>query len=112
LVAELLRSGPGAHWRLLLTDPGVATPSATAPAWQQLLGWPVPAEEWYPRWTGVSWLDPALPFVLGTLVVLAAVSALTRPGVRARAVRGAWLVAALALAAGAAAGLLVVGQGA
>ncbi|PFG37594.1 GT2 family glycosyltransferase [Flavimobilis soli] len=112
LVAELLRSGPGAHWRVLLTDPGVAVPHATAPAWQQLLGWPVPAEEWFPRWTGVAWLDAALPFTVGALVVLAAVSALTRPGLRARAVRGAWLVAALALAAAAAAALLVVGQGA
>ena len=112
LVAELLRSGPRAHWRVLLTDPGVATASSTVPAWQQLLGWPAPADEWFPRWTGIAWFDAALPFAVGTLVVLAAVAALTRPGLRARAVRGAWLVAALALATAAAAGLLVVGQGA
>lgn len=81
--------------RLVLAEPGPALAHSTPEPWQVLLGWPAaPATV-----DGVGGLlGSLLPLVIGGTVVLAALVALLRGGGRARAVRIAWLVAAVAFA--------------
>lgn len=94
-------------WRTLLADPGVPVPGQAAPAWQQLLGWPV--TPWIDLPGRLGWSLPvdgaagAVPFALlaATGVVgLVALLALAAPGGRGRAARIGWLVAACGVGAG------------
>ncbi|QIK82850.1 glycosyltransferase [Sanguibacter sp. HDW7] len=111
LVAEVVRRGLDA-WPLLLASPGRPVPTEAPAGWRLLLGEPTVLPRW-PWAEGLPLPDAvqaAVPLVLGGLVVVCALLALVRRD-RAGAVRGAWLVAALALAAGAAASTVVVGAG-
>ncbi|MBO1750929.1 glycosyltransferase family 2 protein [Actinotalea sp. BY-33] len=93
----------GDAWRLPLTDPGLPVASVPAPAWQQLLGWPVVPPSWAELASQVTALAAT-----GLVVLLAAV-ALTRAGGRGRAVRVAWAVAAAGLLAAGGAGRVETG---
>ncbi len=84
-------------WRLLIADPGLPAASQAADPISRLLG--VPSDpgalvgDHLP-----AGLTNALPLALGALVLLLAVLALLRGAPVARAVRGAWVVAAIGLA--------------
>ncbi|NUU16817.1 glycosyltransferase family 2 protein [Cellulomonas humilata] len=84
-------------WRLLLADPGLPSASTAADPLSRLLGVPADASSLVP---GVlpGALAVAWPLALGSVVLLVAVLALLRGAPVARAVRGAWLVAALGAA--------------
>ncbi|MDD9207722.1 glycosyltransferase, partial [Georgenia sp. 10Sc9-8] len=92
-------------WRALLADPGAPFATAAPPAWQQLLGWPVPA--------AAAAVGPAswLPVAGGAVVVVAAALALLRGGGRAGAVRVGWVVALVGLVVAVAGARLAVGVG-
>lgn len=111
LVAEVVRRGAAA-WPLLLASPGRPVPTNAPAGWRLLLGEPTvqPAWSWAENLPVPAAVAAALPLVLGGLVVVCALGALVRRD-RAGAVRGAWLVATVALAAGAAAATVVVGAG-
>jgi len=111
LVVEVVRRGRDT-WPLLLASPGRPVPTQAPPGWRLLLGEPtsLPAWSWAEGLPVPAEVRAALPVVLGGLVVLCALLALVRRD-RAVAVRGAWLVATAALAAGAAAATVVVGAG-
>jgi len=111
LLAEVARRGPDA-WPVLLASPGRPVPTDAPAGWRLLLGEPASLPAW--SWAeGLALPDPvraALPVALGGLVVVCALLALVRRH-RAGAVRGAWIAASVALAAGAAAATVVVGAG-
>ncbi|WP_456826074.1 glycosyltransferase [Cellulomonas sp. P5_E12] len=84
-------------WRLLVADPGLAAVSTATDPVSRLLGVPADPSSLVP----VGLPDPlawAWPLGLGAVVLLLAVLALLRGAPVARAVRGAWVVAALGLA--------------
>jgi hypothetical protein len=95
-VADALRNGP----RALLSGPDLPLAFAPASGWQQLLGQPVEPQSW-PVVDGLLSGTTALavPLVASGLVVLLALVALLRGGVRGRAVRLGWTVTLLGLAA-------------
>ena len=99
-LAEAAGTWADGGWRLLLTDPAVVLPATGAPAWQQLLGWPVTP----PPWAGGSGAATALALAAAGLVLVPALLALAAPR-GGRAVRAAWLVVAVGLAAAVASGL-------
>ncbi|NMR20889.1 glycosyltransferase [Cellulomonas fimi] len=84
--------------RLLLADPGVPVASTAAPAWQQLLGWPVEPTTALVDLAGPTVAQVAPLLGGGVLVVLALLALLRGPRV-ARGVRAGWAVAACGLAA-------------
>ncbi|MBO3083867.1 glycosyltransferase [Cellulomonas fengjieae] len=92
-----------AGWRLLVADPGLQSASDPAGPVSRLLGVPADASSLVP-----DGLPPVLaqgwPLALGAVVLLLAGLALLRGAPVSRAVRGAWIVAAL----GAATATLVV----
>jgi hypothetical protein len=93
--------------RLLLADPGPALDSTPARPVQQLLGLPVAGSALVPA--GVSGvLRDVWPLATGGAVLLLAVLALLRGTPAARAVRVAWLAAAVGLALVAVDGLVPV----
>ncbi|HWS59231.1 MAG TPA: glycosyltransferase family 2 protein, partial [Actinotalea sp.] len=98
-VAQAAVTWADGGWRLLLTDPGVPVPATGAPAWQQLLGWPVAPPAWVeaPSWPLVALVAP------GVVLALAVLALAVRRG--AAAVRIGWLVAGLGLAAAVVCGL-------
>jgi GT2 family glycosyltransferase len=102
-IAEAATRVGSGSWRVLLADPGLPLPSTAAPAWQQLLAWPVQPAGWVFDQVPDEVLR-ALPFVLGGVVLLFALLALVRGATVARGVRAGWLVAACGLAAAIAAG--------
>ena len=85
-----------AGWRLLVADPGLPSASAAADPVSRLLGVPSDASTLV-----ADALPPAMaavwPVLLGAVVLLLAGLALLRGAPVARAVRGAWIVAALGL---------------
>lgn len=91
-------------WRLLVAGPGL--PSATEPAGvvERLLGVPSDASSLVPAVLPAP-LAAVWPGLLGAVVVVLAVLALLRGGGAARAVRAAWVVAAIGVGA---AGLVAV----
>ena len=91
MLVGLLGSG---GWRLLLADPGLPLASRAAPAWQQLLAWPVAPQAW-----AQGPVAAALPFVLGGVVGVLALLALLRGAAVSRGVRAGWLVAVCGLTA-------------
>ncbi|WP_149202586.1 glycosyltransferase [Actinotalea subterranea] len=110
MVVEAVRTWSTGGWRLLLADPGLPVASTAAPAWQQLLGWPVDAAATLDGpWTGLP--DPwplVVPLACTGVVAMLAVLALAVGAPRARGIRAAWLVAATGLAAAVAAGAVEV----
>ncbi len=84
-------------WRLLLADPGLPGSSSAADPLQRLLGLPADATGLVPAGLPTT-LATAWPLALGAVVVLLAVLALLRGAPVARAVRGAWVIAAVGLA--------------
>lgn len=101
VIGDAVRTG---RWRTLLADPGTPLAADPLPAWQQLLGRPVALPD------GVlgEWHDVVAWAAGGTLLALALL-ALVRRDAPVRGTRTAWALAALALAAGAAAGRVAVG---
>ncbi|MBO0925307.1 glycosyltransferase [Cellulomonas sp. zg-ZUI199] len=97
--------------RLLLAEPGPATPVEPAAAWSRALGVPadpavlVPAG--LPDVLAVAW-----PYLTGAVLVLLAAGALLRGRPVARGVRVCWAVAAVGVAAGAAVAVLPAAAGA
>ncbi|SFK06980.1 glycosyltransferase [Cellulomonas sp. KH9] len=97
--------------RLLLAEPGPATPVEPAAAWARALGVPadpaglVPAG--LPEVLTVAW-----PYLTGAVLVLLAAGALLRGRPVARGVRVCWTVAAVGVAAGAAVAVLPAAAGA
>lgn len=108
VIAEAVTSWGDGGWRLLLADPGRPVAGTAATAWQQVLGWPVPAESWPAvPWSGTVW-DVA-PLVASGLVLLLALPALwLRPAV-GRAARLGWVAVAVGVAAAVAASGTVSG---
>lgn len=108
VIAEAVTSWGDDGWRLLLADPGRPVAGTAATAWQQLLGWPVPAESWAAvPWSGTVW-DVA-PLVASGVVLLLALPALwLRPAV-GRAARLGWVAVAVGAAAAVAASGTVSG---
>jgi GT2 family glycosyltransferase len=93
--------------RLLLADPGPAADSIPARPVDQLLGLPVAGGSLVP--TGLPGvLRDAWPLAIGGAVLLLAVLALLRGAPAARAIRVAWLAAAVGLGVAAVAGLVQV----
>ncbi|KQY47510.1 glycosyltransferase family 2 protein [Cellulomonas sp. Root137] len=85
-------------WRLLIADPGLPGGSTAADPVSRLLGVPADASSLVPDVLPAP-LAEAWPLALGAVVLLLAVLALLRGAPVARAVRGAWVVAALGAAA-------------
>ncbi len=81
--------------RLLLSEPGRPLPSDDVAPWQQLLLWPTTGDLLPSQLDALGVVGPLL---LTGPVLLGAVLALLRGGARARTVRIAWVVAAVALA--------------
>jgi len=109
IAAALIRADSGG-WRLLLADPGLPVASGAAPAWQQLLAWPVRPQGWvFDRLSEP--VAHSLPFVLGGVVMLLALLALVRGAAVARGVRAGWVVAACGLAAAIASGRVETAAG-
>lgn len=108
VIAEAVTSWGDGGWRLLLADPGRPVAGTAATAWQQVLGWPVPAESWAAvPWSGTAW-DVA-PLVASGVVLLLALPALwLRPAV-GRAARLGWVAVAVGVAAAVAASGTVSG---
>ncbi|WP_029288048.1 glycosyltransferase [Cellulomonas sp. HZM] len=84
-----------AGWRLLVAGPGVATAADTAGSLQRLLGVPADASAVVPGWA--SSVAEVWPLALGGVVLVLALLALLRGAPFARAVRVAWVVAAIGL---------------
>ncbi|MGY4643100.1 glycosyltransferase [Cellulomonas sp. URHB0016] len=96
-LVEAGRRGLGG-WRLLLAGPGLPTASTGSDPVGRLLGVPSDASALVPdSFTGM--LATAWPWALGAVVLVLAVLALLRGAPVARAVRTAWVVAVLGLAA-------------
>ena len=111
LVVRAVVTWGSGGWRILLGDPGLATPSQAPAAWQQLLGFPGPARPWFVAdgvWAEVWRYAPGL---LGGLLLLAALVGLLRSGGRGAAARAGWAVAALGLATALVSGATVVAAG-
>lgn len=85
-------------WRLLIADPGLPGASTAADPVSRLLGVPADASSLVPGALPEP-LAGAWPLALGAVVLVLAVLALLRGAPVARAVRGAWVVAALGAAA-------------
>jgi hypothetical protein len=97
LLVEAAGRGLGG-WRLLLADPGLPLAAAPASPLSRLLGVPADPAAIVPA--GVVGTPAVVwPLLTGGAVLLLAVLALLRGRPAARAVRGAWLVAAIGLAA-------------
>ncbi|WP_123370667.1 glycosyltransferase [Cellulomonas sp. PhB150] len=95
LVEAARRGLPG--WRLLVAGPGLPVAGDPATPVERLLGLPADAAALVP-----SWAEPVAdvwPLLAGAVVVLLALLALLRGAPAARAVRAAWMVAAIGLAA-------------
>lgn len=102
VLAEAFTSWTDGGWRLLLADPGRPVTGDVAPAWQQALGWPVPAESWLPvPWEGAFW--QVAPLVASGLVLVLALPALWLRTPVGRAARVGWVTVAIGTAAGLAA---------
>jgi len=98
-ITQAARTWADGGWRVLLTDPGVPSAATGAPAWQQLLGWPVS-----PDGSGTSWAAGVVALAgAGVILVPALLALVARRG--GRAARIGWLVAALGLAAAVGCGL-------
>ncbi|MET0787969.1 MAG: glycosyltransferase [Cellulomonas sp.] len=84
-------------WRLLVADPGLPAASTAADPLSRLLGVPADPSTLVPAGlpTVVAW---AWPVATGAVVLALAALALLRGAPVARAVRGAWVIAALGLA--------------
>ncbi|MGP7959864.1 glycosyltransferase [Sanguibacter sp. A247] len=108
LVVEVLRRGLAA-WPLLLASPGRPVPGEAPAGWRVLLGEPVVLPAWSLPGFVPDVVGEVAPLALGGLVVVCALVALVRRE-RSGAVRAAWLVATVALGAGAAAATVVVGE--
>lgn len=111
LVVRAVVTWDSGGWRILLGDPGLATPSQAPVAWQQLLGFPGPARPWFVAdgvWAEIWRYAPGL---LGGLLLLAALVGLLRSGGRGSAARAGWAVAALGLATALVSGATVVAAG-
>lgn len=111
LVVRAVVTWGNGGWRILLGDPGLATPSDAPVAWQQLLGFPEAARPWFVAdgaWAEVWRYAPGL---LGGLLLLAALVGLLRSGGRGSAARAGWAVAALGLATALVSGATVVASG-
>ncbi|QAY63359.1 hypothetical protein ET495_08985 [Xylanimonas allomyrinae] len=101
--AYVARTWTDGGWRLLLAEPGVPVAPGEAPAgWQLLLGHAQVPGAWFgAAGDAHAWLATAAgvaPWVFGGIVVVLALVALVRPGVLG-AVRAAWALAAIGLAA-------------
>lgn len=98
VLAEAVTTWGDGGWRLLLADPGRPVSSAVAAPWQQVLGWPVPAESWAAvPWSGT--IADVVPLVASGLVLLLALPALwLRPPV-GRTARIGWVAVAIGVAA-------------
>lgn len=100
VLAEAVERWSDGGWRLLVADPGVPVAAgAAAPAWQQVLGWPVPAE----AWAAVPWEGPVAdvaPLVASGVVLVLALPALWLRAPVGHAARIAWLAVATGVAAG------------
>jgi GT2 family glycosyltransferase len=83
--------------RLLVAEPGLPVAADPAVPWQRLLGLPTDGRALVPAGLPGP-LATAWPLALGAAVLALALLALLRGGRAARAVRVAWLVAALGLA--------------
>jgi GT2 family glycosyltransferase len=108
VVVAAVNSWDDGGWRLLVAEPGVPLGGAAAPAWQQVLGWPVQA----PEWTAFGWPEPVgtlLPLVATGVILLLGVPALLLAVPRARAARVAWVAVAIGTAAALAASRVVTG---
>lgn len=111
LVVRAVVTWGNGGWRILLGDPGLATPSDAPAGWQQLLGFPEAARPWFVAdgvWAEVWRYAPGL---LGGLLILAALVGLLRSGGRGTAARAGWAVAALGLATALVSGATVVASG-
>lgn len=111
LVVRAVVTWDNGGWRILLGDPGLATPSDAPVAWQQLLGFPESVRPWFVAdgaWAEVWRYAPGL---LGGLLLLAALVGLLRSGGRGSAARVGWAVAALGLASALVSGATVVASG-
>lgn len=108
LVEAVRRGLPGL--RLLLADPGLPTAAAQQDAVSRLLGLPADATTVVPHVLPDA-VAAVWPAALGAVVLLLAVLALLRGAPVARAVRLAWVVAALGLAAASVASPVGTDQG-
>ena len=94
-------------WRVLVAEPGVPLAQGRVPAWQHLLGWPVPAPEW--SVLGSGQVAGALPLVAAGILLALALPALLLPVPSARAARVGWFAAAVGIAVAVVAGRTLVG---
>ncbi|WP_456846532.1 glycosyltransferase family 2 protein, partial [Cellulomonas sp. P5_C6] len=85
-------------WRLLFADPGMPAVSTASDPLSRLLGVPADPSSLVPAGLPTA-VAAAWPLALGAVVLALAVLALLRGAPVARAVRGAWVVAALGVAA-------------
>jgi hypothetical protein len=97
LLGPLLAHAAGTTdgWRLLLSGPGVATPTPEASPGLVLLAWPQDLPD-----VGLAHVSPWLALAASVTVLAAALIALVRGGSLARGVRLAWLVAAVGAVVG------------
>lgn len=93
LVVEVISTWADGGWRLLVASPGHPLVSTPVDPWQVLLGVPAEPQPWFGFDDGlVGTFAGFAPYVLGALLVVGAVAALSRRG-RSVGARVLWLLA-------------------